>query len=118
MHFLLLNNFVLEVVTSAIRSKERRGGGREEERKGQERKKMGRRRNKGKLPRLEETKLSQLAGSMMLYIKVILDKVLIAQLCPTLCDPVERSPPDSSVHRFFQTRILEQVAIPFSRASF
>ena len=42
----------------------------------------------------------------------------VAQSCPTLCDPVERSPPDSSVHRFFQTRILEQVAIPFSRASF
>ena len=39
------------------------------------------------------------------------------QLCPILWDPVERSPPGSSVYGIFQTRILEWVAIPFSRVS-
>ena len=33
----------------------------------------------------------------------------------TLCDPMDSSPPSSSVHRVLQARILEWVAIPFSR---
>ena len=33
----------------------------------------------------------------------------------TLCDPMECSPPCSSVHGILQARILEWVAIPFSR---
>ena len=41
----------------------------------------------------------------------------IAQLCPTLCDPVDRSPPGSSVHGILQARILEWVARPSSRGS-
>ena len=36
------------------------------------------------------------------------------QLCPTLCDPIDGSLPGSSVHRIFQTRVLEWVAIAFS----
>ena len=44
-------------------------------------------------------------------------KVLVAQSCLTLCDPRNCSPPCSSVHRIFQTRILEWVAISFSRGS-
>ena len=43
--------------------------------------------------------------------------MLVAQSCPTLCDPMERSPPGSPVHGTLQTRILEWVAIPFSRES-
>ena len=39
----------------------------------------------------------------------------VAQLCPTLCDPVDYSPPGSSVHGILQARILERVAIFFSR---
>jgi len=39
------------------------------------------------------------------------------QLCPTLCDPMDSSPPGSSVHGILQARILEWVAISFSRAS-
>ena len=35
--------------------------------------------------------------------------------CPTLCDAVDGSPPGSSVHGILQARILEWVAIPFSR---
>ena len=33
------------------------------------------------------------------------------QLCPTLCDPMDYSPPDSSVHGILQARILEWVAV-------
>ena len=40
-----------------------------------------------------------------------------AQSCPTLCDSMDCSPPDSSVHGIFQAGILEWVAIPFSRGS-
>ena len=44
--------------------------------------------------------------------------VLIAQSCPTLCDHMDCSPPGSSVHGILQARILERVAIPFSRGSY
>ena len=44
-------------------------------------------------------------------------KVLVAQLCPTLCDPMDSSSPDSSVHGILQARILDWVDIPFSRRS-
>ena len=39
----------------------------------------------------------------------------VAQSCPSLCDPVDCSPPGSSVHGILQARILEWVAISFSR---
>ena len=42
-------------------------------------------------------------------------KVLVAHSCPTLCDPMDCSPPASSVHGILQARILEWVAMPFSR---
>ena len=41
----------------------------------------------------------------------------VAQSCPTLCDPMDCSLPGSSVHRLFQARVLEWVAISFSRGS-
>ena len=41
----------------------------------------------------------------------------VAQLCPALCDPMDCSPPGSSVHGILQARILEWVAISFSRGS-
>ena len=40
----------------------------------------------------------------------------IAQSCPTLCDPMDCSLPGSSVHGIFQARILEWVAIFFSKS--
>ena len=43
--------------------------------------------------------------------------VLVAQLCLTLCDSMDCSSPGSYVHRILQARILEWVAIPFSRAA-
>ena len=44
-------------------------------------------------------------------------KVFVSQLCLTLYDPMECSPPVSSVYGILQARILEWVAIPFSRGS-
>ena len=36
------------------------------------------------------------------------------QSCPTLCDPIDGSPPGSSIHGIFQARVLEWGAIAFS----
>ena len=41
--------------------------------------------------------------------------MLVTQSCLTLCDPMDCSPPGSSLPGIFQARILEWVAIPFSR---
>ena len=40
----------------------------------------------------------------------------LLQLCPTLCDPIDGSPPGSPVSGILQARILEWVAISFSNA--
>ena len=44
-------------------------------------------------------------------------KMLVTQMFLTLCDPVDCSPPGSSVHGILQARILEWVAMPSSRRS-
>ena len=54
-------------------------------------------------------------SSVLLWLKV--KKVLAAQLCPTLCDPMDYSPPGSSVQGILQARILRWVAMPSSRGS-
>ena len=41
----------------------------------------------------------------------------VTQSCPTLCDPMDCSLPGFSVHGIFQARVLEWVAISFSRGS-
>ena len=41
----------------------------------------------------------------------------VAQSCLTLCDPVDCSPPGSSLHGIFQAKVLEWLAISFSRGS-
>ena len=41
-------------------------------------------------------------------------KVLVTQLCLTLCDPMDCSPPGYSVHGILQARILGCIVIPFS----
>ena len=46
----------------------------------------------------------------LFHVKV---KVFVAQLCPTLCDPMDFSPPGSSVPGISQARILEWLAISF-----
>ena len=42
-------------------------------------------------------------------------KVLVAHLCPTLCNPMGCSPSGFSVHGIHQARIMEWVVMPFSR---
>ena len=41
----------------------------------------------------------------------------LLQSCPALCNPTDCSPPGYSLHGILQARILERVAIPFSRGS-
>ena len=57
----------------------------------------------------------KVTSQMKLPFKVMC--VLCAQLCPALWDPMNCSPPDSSVHGVFQARVLEWVAISYSRGS-
>ena len=44
-------------------------------------------------------------------------KVLVIQSCPTLCDPMDCSPPGSSVYGILQARVLEWVAMLFTSRS-
>ena len=55
------------------------------------------------------------AGTKSTYGLRVCSKSLQSGL--TLCDPMDCSPPGSSVHGILQARILEWVAIPFSRRS-
>ena len=61
-------------------------------------------------------------GMHILYYWAIWDCLAAAaakslQSCLTLCDPIDGSPPGSSVHGIFQARVLERVAISFSQVS-
>ena len=49
--------------------------------------------------------------------KVMKSESEFTQLCPTLFDPMDCSPPGSSIHTVFQATILEWVAVFFSRGS-
>ena len=55
--------------------------------------------------------------NVFVYISESESESEVAQLCMTLCDPMDCSLPGSSVHGIFQARILEWVAISFSRRS-
>ena len=63
------------------------------------------------------------AGGIMFRVQTILptdsqqSQSEIAQLCPTLCDPIDYRLPGPSVHGIFQARILNWVAISFSSRS-
>ena len=62
-------------------------------------------------------KLKSDQGPWKAFISVGCVSVSVAQSCPTFCDPMDHSPSGSSVHEIIQARILEWVAIPFSRGS-
>ena len=62
-----------------------------------------------------ETKAVDLKLDWLLFIFTL--RVKVAQLCPSLCDPMNYSPPGSSVHGIHHARILEWVAILFSKGS-
>jgi len=53
------------------------------------------------------------SGSLLMLLSYDEIKVLVAQLCPTLCDPLS----GCSVHGILQAKILEWAAIFFSRGS-
>ena len=55
---------------------------------------------------------------LLLLIKAMMNlvKVKLAQSCPTLCDPIDGSPPGSPIPGILQARTLEWVAISFSNA--
>ena len=57
---------------------------------------------------LEEYKLTR---------RIIKGCCLMDKLCPILCDPMDYSLSDSSVHGISQAKILEWVAMSFSRGS-
>ena len=63
----------------------------------------------GRIPMISASVFS---GSFSFPSRVL--KVLITQSCLTLCNPMDCSPPGSSVHRILQARALEWVAVPFS----
>ena len=52
-----------------------------------------------------------LKGQLYLHASLVLYG-MVAHLCPTLCDPMDCSPPGSSVHGIFQARILEWLLLP------
>ena len=54
-------------------------------------------------------------GMCIIYYVYVCMHAKSFQLCPTLWDPMDCSLPGSSVHGILQARILEWVAIPFSR---
>ena len=69
---------------------------------------------------INSSSLSLFYGPALAYIYDYLKNhmfVLVAQSCMTLCNPMDCSPPGSSVHEILQTRILEWVAISLSRGS-
>ena len=72
----------------------------------------------------EQLSLSHMCGGHLTLVgdwdfQRILSQVvcLVAQSCPTLCDPVDHSQPGSSLRGILQARILEWVAISSSRGS-
>ena len=70
---------------------------------------------------VERTSFLFLGGTMSIIDTVDLDKAAAAtakslQSCPTLCDPIDGSPPGSPIPGILQARTLEWVAISFSNA--
>jgi len=65
-------------------------------------------------------KLTEYSGRLELlpiFILILIAHAKLLQLCPTLCNPVDCSPPGSSVHGLLQARIMEWVDFSFSRGS-
>ena len=63
---------------------------------------------------IESTSLALQAGLKLSHAAAAAAKSL--QSCPTLFDPIDRSPPDSPIPGILQARTLEWVAISFSNA--
>ena len=57
-----------------------------------------------------------MGGKTMQYHHLLTAAAKLLQSCPTLCDPIDSSPPGSPVPGILQARTLEWVAISFSNA--
>ena len=55
-------------------------------------------------------------GNYIQYLVITYAAAKPLQSCPTLCDPIDGSPPGSPIPGILQARILEWVAISFSNA--
>ena len=71
-----------------------------------------------KIPWTEESAVPQSMGSQRVFIDVAVFAVAAKSLqsCPTLCDPIDGSPPGFPIPGILQARTLEWVAISFSNA--
>ena len=58
----------------------------------------------------------QMVGTSFTQIPAAAAAAKLLQSCPTLCDPIDGSPPGSSVHGILQARTLEWVAMSFYNA--
>ena len=67
-------------------------------------------------PGIKPLSLDQILHWQLCHVKVKSESE-VAQLCPTLCDPMDCSLPGSSVHGIFQAIVLEWISISFSRGS-
>ena len=56
-------------------------------------------------------------NDLIIILGKLLNQLPSLQLCPTLCNPMDYSPPGFSVRGIVQARILVWVAVPFSRGS-
>ena len=65
----------------------------------------------------EESDMTEATSDAHMWGRVMWHVYMCVQLCLTLCDPMDCSPPGSSVSGIFQARILEWVATSFSRES-
>ena len=71
---------------------------------------------RGKVVKIHPTNV-QISWKQWLWEAVKKAKMLVTQSCLTLCNPMDCNPPGFSVHGILQARILEWVAIPFTRGS-
>ena len=58
-----------------------------------------------------------LPAHFLAEILLVIRECVSVQLCPTFCNPMDSSLPGSSVHGILQARILEWIAVSFSRGS-
>ena len=73
------------------------------------------------LPRSKRLLISRLQSpSSVILVALVVEKVKVkvTQSCLTLCDPIDFSPPGSTVRGILQVSILEWVAVPFFKWSF
>ena len=87
-----------------------------------EKRERGRKKEERKEVRKEEEKKEGREREKVTYSKMSSKKSknrerTSRQSCPTFCKTLDCSPPGSSVHGILQARILEWVAIPFSKGS-